>query len=158
MKIVQPIREKNKIEEMKTELKKRGLRDYMFFLTGINTGLRISDIIKLKVCDVINEDRTPKSHITIIEQKTGKRKKFKVNGTLAREFTEYTKNMKMTDYLFQSQKGINKPITRIQAYRILNEVAEKIGLDEIGTHTLRKTFRIFLLLANTRYCNATNYL
>ncbi|PFH99668.1 site-specific integrase, partial [Bacillus thuringiensis] len=33
-----------------------------------------------------------------------------------------------------------KPITRIQAYRIMNAAAEKVGLDEIGTHTLRKTF------------------
>lgn len=139
MKVVQPIRDKKKIEEMKIELKKRGTRDYLLFVTGINTGLRISDIIKLKVSDVLNEDRSVKSHICIIEQKTGKRKRFKINNTLAREFAEYTKDMKMTDYLFQSRSG-NGHITRIQAYRILNVVAKKIGLDEIGTHTLRKTF------------------
>ena len=140
MKIVQPIRDKNKINQMKIELRKKGTRNYLLFVTGINTGLRISDIIKLRVLDVLNEDRTIKSHICINEQKTGKRKKFKINDTLAREFLEYTKNMKMTDYLFISRKGINKPITRIQAYRLLNSVALKIGLEEIGTHTLRKTF------------------
>lgn len=37
-------------------------------------------------------------------------------------------------------KRQKRPITRIQAYRILNTAAEKVGLDEIGTHTLRKTF------------------
>lgn len=140
MKIVQPIRDKNKIEEMKIELRKKGTRDYLLFVTGINTGLRISDIIKLRVLDVLNEDRTVKSHITIIEQKTSKRKKFKINATLVVEFLEYTKNMKMTDYLFVSRKGNNNHITRVQAYRILNEVALRIGLEEIGTHTLRKTF------------------
>lgn len=140
MKIVQPIRDKNKINEMKIELRKKGTRDYLLFVTGINTGLRISDIIKLRVMDVLNEDRTVKSHICINEQKTGKRKRFKINDTLAREFLEYTKNMKMSDYLFTSRKGINRPITRIQAYRLLNTVALKIGLEEIGTHTLRKTF------------------
>ncbi|MBQ8234895.1 MAG: site-specific integrase [Bacilli bacterium] len=140
MKIVQPIRDKNKINEMKIELRKKGTRDYLLFVTGINTGLRISDIIKLKVSDVLNADRTVKSHITIIEQKTNKLKKFKINDTLAREFLEYTKNMKMSDYLFTSRKGINKPITRVQAYRLLNTVALKIELEEIGTHTLRKTF------------------
>lgn len=51
----------------------------------------------------------------------------------------------MTDYLFKSRKGQNEPITRIQAYRLLNAVAEKIGLEEIGTHTLRKTFRLLVL-------------
>ena len=128
MKTVQPIRDKSKINEMKTELKKQGTRDYLLFVTGINTGLRISDIRTLKVSDVLNEDRTSNTHITITEKKTGKLKKFKMN-----------------DYLFYSRKGINKPITRIQAYRILNTVARKIGLEEIGTHTLRKTFRLSFL-------------
>lgn len=145
MKIVQPIRSKTKINEMKIELKKKGTRDYLLFVTGINTGLRISDIIKLKVSDVLNEDRTVKSHITITEQKTSKRKKFKINDTLSREFAEYCKNLGMTDYLFRSRKGQNEPITRVQAYRLLNTVAEKIGLEEIGTHTLRKTFRVLVL-------------
>lgn len=140
MKIVQPIRDKNKINEMKIELKKRGSRNYLLFVAGINTGLRISDIIKLKVLDVLNDDRTVKSHICINEQKTNKRKRFKINGTLEREFLEYTKNMNMQDYLFNSRKGKNEHITRIQAYRLLNTVAKKIGLEEIGTHTLRKTF------------------
>lgn len=145
MKTVQPIRDKSKINEMKTELKKQGTRDYLLFVTGINTGLRISDIRTLKVSDVLNEDRTSNTHITITEKKTGKLKKFKINDSLSREFMDYTKNMKMNDYLFYSRKGINKPITRVQAYRILNTVARKIGLEEIGTHTLRKTFRLSFL-------------
>ncbi len=37
MNFVQPIRDKNKLEEMKEELKKRGTRDYILFYTGINT-------------------------------------------------------------------------------------------------------------------------
>src|SRR5690606_31071099 len=45
------------------------------------------------------------------------------------------------DYIFQSRKGDNKPISRVQAYRILNDAAKRAGLDDlaIGTHTLRKT-------------------
>ena len=155
MKIVQPIRDKNKIQEMKIELRKKGTRDYLLFVTGINTGLRISDIIKLKVADVVNENGTVKSHICIVEKKTGKRKRFKINDTLSREFAEYTKNMNMSDYLFNSRKGKNEPITRVQAYRILNNVAEKIGLEEIGTHTLRKSFRLSFLQKNKRCSNAT---
>lgn len=148
MKTVQPIRDKSKINEMKTELKKQGTRDYLLFVTGINTGLRISDIRTLKVSDVLNEDRKSNTHVTITEKKTGKLKKFKINDSLSREFMDYTKNMKMNDYLFYSRKGINKPITRVQAYRILNTVARKIGLEEIGTHTLRKTFRLSFLQEN----------
>ena len=41
MKYVQPIRDKNKIEEIKTYLKENGSRDLLLFTMGINTGLRI---------------------------------------------------------------------------------------------------------------------
>lgn len=42
-------------------------------------------------------------------------------------------------FLFKSQKGTN-PITTIQVYRILNNAADFLGRDDIGTHTIRKTF------------------
>lgn len=140
MNYVQPIREQEKIEEMKRELKKGGTRDYLLFYMGINTGLRISDIIKLKVKDILNTDRSVKSHIDIIEEKTEKKKRFKINNGLVEELRQFTLKMDFEDYIFQSRKGANKPITRVQAYRILNSSAQKIGLEEIGTHTLRKTF------------------
>ena len=43
-------------------------------------------------------------------------------------------------YLFKSREGINKPISRSMAYKILRAAAEYVGLDDIGTHTLRKIF------------------
>ena len=135
MKTVQPIREREKIEEIKAVLIKQGLRNYMLFVLGINTGLRIGDILRLKVKHV--KDKT---HIDITEQKNGKAKRFKLNDSLKEEIDKYIKNMDDEDYLFQSQKGKNKSITRVQAYRVLNHAAKKIGLTEIGTHTLRKTF------------------
>ena len=135
MREVEPIRDKKKIEEMKTELLKSGYRNYMLFVLGINTGLRVSDLLELKVADVKN-----KTHIVLVEQKTDKVKKFFINTHLRLEIDQYIKGMGDVAYLFQSQKGDNKPISRVQAYRILNSVASKIGLDNIGTHTLRKTF------------------
>lgn len=47
MKIVQPIRDKEKLEELKDELRKNGIRNYLLFLVGINSGMRVSDIVKL---------------------------------------------------------------------------------------------------------------
>lgn len=41
MKIVQPIRDKEKIEDMKQVLKHESYRNYFLFVMGINTGLRI---------------------------------------------------------------------------------------------------------------------
>lgn len=66
MEFVEPIRDKRKIELVKVILKENGFRDYMLFLMGINSGLRISDILKLKVSDVRG-----KRYIEVKEQKTG---------------------------------------------------------------------------------------
>jgi integrase len=135
MKLVQPIRDRKKLEEMKMELLKTGYKNYLMFVIGINTGLRISDILELKVKDL--KDNT---HIKIIEQKTNKIKRFLINSLLKIEIDKYIKTMSDEEYLFHSRKGENKPISRVQAYRILNSAAEHIELHEIGTHTLRKTF------------------
>ena len=131
---MQPIREKIKIDEMKRELLKSGSRDYMLFVFGINTGLRISDILNLKVSDSKTE------HLILVEKKTGKTKRAKINPELYKELANYTSDMDDSQYLFASRNGENKPISRMQAYRILNNAAARIGLGEIGTHTLRKTF------------------
>lgn len=135
MKTVQPIRDINKIIKMQDTLQKRSSRDYMLFTIGINTGLRISDLLPLKVLDVKDTD-----HITLKEQKTNKLKRFLINSQLRKQIDKYIKHMSPDDYLFPSRKGNNQPITRIQAYRILNDAAKKCKLQEIGTHTLRKTF------------------
>lgn len=140
MNFVQPIRDKNKLEEMKEELKKKGTRDYLLFYTGINTGLRISDLVKLNYNDVRNPDGSMKTHIKIIEQKTKKTKMFPLCNGLLIAMEKYTRTMKQGEYLFKSQKGFNQPITTTQAYRIIVEAGEKIGLTNLGTHTMRKTF------------------
>lgn len=135
MAMVQPIRDMEDIENMKRVLKKNGQRDYMLFLTGINTGLRISDILQLYVKDVRG-----KSHITIKEKKTGKVKRLLLNTPYKKELDEYIIGLKDEEPLFKSQKGINQPIGGIRAWGILKEAAKVCGLEDIGTHTLRKTF------------------
>ncbi|GGB63202.1 site-specific recombinase [Lentibacillus populi] len=134
MEYVQPIRNKEKIEEVKAILKRKSYRDYLMFVMGINTGLRVSDLLKLQVKDV--RDTT---HIKIKEKKTDKTKRFKLNTVIIEVLRDYTRGLNDEEFLFPSKKS-NKPISRVQAYRILNEAAEKAGLKEIGTHTMRKTF------------------
>ncbi|ADQ42061.1 integrase family protein (plasmid) [Caldicellulosiruptor acetigenus I77R1B] len=137
MEKVQPIRDVELIQQFKKLLKQKSLRDYMLFVVGINTGLRISDLLKLKAGDVKN-----KEFIVIREEKTNKPLRFPINEYLKQELENYISSMQLKDddYLFQSRKGENRPISRIQAYRILNRTAKQLGLDEVGTHTLRKTF------------------
>jgi integrase len=133
MKLVQPIREPEKLDEIKQKLKGKSDRNYMMFVIGIYTGLRISDIRLLKVKDV------KKEHLKLIEKKTGKEKRILIIPILKRELAWYTNGKSEEEYLLKSRKG-EKPITRIRAYQILREIAKDCGIDEVGTHTLRKTF------------------
>ena len=142
MEFVQPIRDKRKIALMKEILKEKSMRDYCLFVLGINSGLRISDLLNLKIGDAFDGVH-PKDRISLREQKTGKERDFPLGSTARAAICEYLQTMDNVDAdkpLFPSRKG-ESPISRQQAYRILNDAARQAGIkDKIGTHTLRKTF------------------
>lgn len=142
MQFVQPIRDRKKIDLMKKVLKAQNLRDYVLFVLGINSGLRVSDLLNLQVDDVIDEKGKIRDRISLREKKTGKPKNFPLGKSSQKALQEYfsSSTLDRTDPLFPSKRG-NGPIGRVQAYRIINSVARGVGIDEkIGTHTLRKTF------------------
>lgn len=140
---VQPLRTEDDIEEMKTAIKRgnKGTpkrpelakRDVLLFLIGINTGLRIHDLVRLKVGHVKNQDV-----FTIREGKTNKKREINV-GMLRREIDAFIAGKSPETYLFRSQRS-NKPITPTQVYRVLDATADLLGRDDVGTHTMRKTF------------------
>jgi integrase len=134
MQIVQPIKDFAKIEQIQGILKKQSLRDWILFTIGINSGIHLSDILLLRVRDL--KDKTV---IRVKEERTGKEKVFYVTSELKTSIAEYIKGKNGEDYLFPSQRTGN-PIKRIRVYRILNEAGKQVGLNDIGTHTLRKTF------------------
>lgn len=140
---VEPLRTAIEIEEMKLAIKRGNkgtpkrpelaARDGLIFLIGINTGLRVNDLVRLKIADVKNKDV-----LTIREGKTYKRRDINV-GMLQAEIQRFIADKQPDDYLFASQKG-SKAISTTQVYRILNDAADYLGRDDIGTHTMRKTF------------------
>ena len=134
MNIVQPIRDKEIIQEIKEFYKKQNERNYILFLLSINTGFRISDILRLRVRDVEGWN------IVIREKKTRKIKDVKMPSELKRAIRNYTEGKPKNEYLMKSRNGKNKPITRAMAYVILNQAAQEFGLERIGTHSLRKTY------------------
>ena len=101
-------------------------------MLGINTGLRVNDIVKLKVDDVKN-----KNLFTIQEGKTSKKREINIS-MLKNEIDHYTEGRDKSEFLFKSQKGNH--LTTTQVYRILSSAGEFIGRNDIGTHTMRKTF------------------
>lgn len=155
MKTVEPIRDNKTIKNMRAVLKSQSTRNELLFILGINVGLRISDILKLKVRDLTKSNtKAPKDYVIITEIKTRKTKKFYIGDIVKKVIENYMKennNPGFDTYIFLSKKGVNRPITRQQAYRIINNAAELLGIverndkgnlihGEIGTHTLRKTF------------------
>jgi integrase len=136
MNTVDPIRDVEEIKKMKSCLLNFSYRDYLVFLLGINTGLRISDLLNLKVADVKN-----KNQIIIREKKTGKEKKFTLNDAVREEIGKFIESKSGDEFVFQSRRNRANPLDRVRTYLMLNKAAEEAGLKiRIGTHTLRKTF------------------
>lgn len=136
---VEPIRERLKIKQIYLYLNGIHPKYALIFKFGINTGLRVGDLLKIKVCDIFNE-RGFREHLIIMEQKTGKEKRIKLNETLKQCINVYVGEQKLTtgDYLFFSQKGSH--LGRIQVYKKLKEAGNAVGVENIGTHTMRKTW------------------
>lgn len=135
MNTVEPIRDIGTVNDIADYLREKSERNYIMFMIGIYSGLRISDILKLRVRDVRNRDR-----IMIREKKTGKERRFPVNKALKKDLDKYVESMHDYEFLIKSRKDRNKPITRQQAWTILQAAGEKFGVQKIGTHTMRKTF------------------
>jgi len=142
---VDPIRDEKKIRDMKTYLKGKNIRDYALFVIGINVALRISDLLKLTWSDVLDENLKDFKAIRLVEGKTGKKRDITLNKAsqkALREFLDSLDTYGMDHYIFKSRERENKPLSRQQALNILKKAADAVGIkdDNVGTHTLRKTW------------------
>ncbi|MBA7532237.1 Tyrosine recombinase XerC [subsurface metagenome] len=146
MNFVEPIRELNQIKQIKGNLyREKNPRDFLLFVFAVNTGLRISDILSLKVEDIKDYKGNLKDSLYILEQKTKKRRNIPLNEQAKEALGYYFKKTGIYDldrYLFISEKtGKNKPLTRVRAWQLINKWCRKVGIDfKVGGHTLRKTF------------------
>ncbi|MDR3321554.1 MAG: site-specific integrase [Synergistaceae bacterium] len=138
---VEPIRDLKKIAVIKKILRAGNTRDELLFIVGINTALRISDLLSLSIGDVVDERGKIVEAIGMREKKTGKMKKFPLNRSIKDALGGYLKEREGADHsepLFPSRKG--GALSRWQARRILSTAGDAVGVTRIGTHSLRKTF------------------
>nr|WP_274596921.1 site-specific integrase [Clostridium beijerinckii] len=139
---VNPIRDKKQLEAMKSFLKGKDTRDYLMFMVGISSALRISDILRLRIKDIWT-GRKPQEFIMLNEKKTGKAKRFPITKNLNKAIFQFMKeyDLEQEDYVFQSRKGNKKPITRSHAAYIISNAADYVGIKEpISTHSMRKSW------------------
>lgn len=139
MNVVSPIRDKAALARMKAEARKMGMEPYMLVLLGLNTGLRISDLLTLKVWDI-----RERGYIVRKEKKTGKHTEIVFDDNVLMELRQLIpREWKSTRYIFQSSHTRDgaHPITRNTAYHWINTACKRAGITEpVGCHTLRKTF------------------
>ncbi|MBA7588081.1 site-specific integrase [Candidatus Atribacteria bacterium 1244-E10-H5-B2] len=144
MNYVQPIRDRKRISAIKGNLKKRDPRDFLLFTLGINTGLRISDILKLKVEDVKDHTGEIKEILDLKEQKTKRQRFIYINDEVKNALEYFFDKTRLYDrdrYLFVSEvTKENKPISRVRAWQLIQSWCQEVGIKgRVGTHTLRKT-------------------
>jgi integrase len=145
MNIVEPIRDPKKILAIKRNLREeKDPRNYLLFVAGVNLALRISDLLSIKVKDILDRQGNIKEFIHLKEQKTNRQVKIKLNETVKEALNYYLSKARVTDpeqYLFKSQRG-NKPLDRIRAWGLIQKWTKEVGLEgeRFGTHTLRKTW------------------
>ncbi|WP_020615756.1 tyrosine-type recombinase/integrase [Paenibacillus daejeonensis] len=151
---VQPIRSKETIRQIKNYLKVTSFRNYILFSMGIHSGLRVSDLLNLKVGAVRDQ-----MHINFVAEKTKnrrkkrKRKKFIIHPEYFDDLMLYIADMPDDAYLFASRQrktntgAVGEPICRETAWRMISNVAERFGLENIGTHSLRKTWGYQLVMS-----------
>lgn len=141
-----PIRRKKDLEKLKLHFEENGkIRDFALIVVSVNTALRCSDVLALKWNDVYDfENKKFKTHICIVEKKTQKVTKIKINNAIIaclRKLKGFYGKISKDAVLFKSQKGENRSISRIQMYRILKQAVRFLKIQgNIACHSLRKTF------------------
>ncbi|AVK63338.1 integrase [Lactobacillus sp. CBA3606] len=132
---VEPLRSPAEIAEFVNlaSLGVHGQRNSLLVLVGLNTGLRMSDILNLKAGQVRYQDI-----VTIIEQKTQKKRLILLT-KLRPKLDLYIRNLADDDYLFTGQSP-QHALSVNAVYKFFQTIARKMHRNDIGTHTLRKTF------------------
>lgn len=149
MSTTQPIKNREQLEQMKKYYltEKPNPRNCLLLTLGVNTALRISDLLSLKWDDVYDfHSEKYKKHIFLQEKKTKKENQLLMNPAAISALEDYAlrSGRRQGCYLFASTRGTGQPISRQQAFRLIREAAHCAGLPEhISCHSLRKTFGYF---------------
>lgn len=149
--VVLPIKDSNVLKQVQTTLLdsfRAGRRNYTIFQVGKATLLRVSDVLALKMSDVFDEQGNVKNNAYIHDKKTGKSNTLylaPVKDDLKKYYEWLVKSDLVGEWLFPSISHVNRHITERQFYKVMSKVGDLLGINYLGTHTMRKTgaYRVY---------------
>ena len=150
--LVLPIKDSNILHEVQDTLLnnfKYGRRNYTIFQVGKATLLRVSDVLALRRNDIFNDDGTIRKNAYIRDKKTGKQNTLYLkpvqNSLIA--YSQWLKDNRIdSEWLFPSIKNPSRHISEKQFYKIMAKTGDLLGINYLGTHTMRKTgaYRVYI--------------
>ena len=135
---------KKQVQTLRNNVRGKPLQELLLNL-GVDLFLRSSDLLSLKVKDVINESGSVKTEVKVKQKKTGKTT---LNIPLSKNSIDAIKkhlvDKEQEDYIFKGQMGhfMRKPICSQQYARIVKGWMKKLGVEDVSeysTHSMRKT-------------------
>lgn len=139
MNTVSPIRDMEMVKRVKREAQQMGEQPYLMVLLGLNTGLRVSDLLQVRVSDILG-----RGYILRREKKTGKHTEVRFHAGVVSEMRRLLAGKRGDELLFQSPHRYAKrdqPVDRNTAYSWVVTACRRAGITEpVGCHTLRKTY------------------
>lgn len=157
--LVLPIKDTQMLNQVLKTLRdnfKYGQRNYTIFQVGKATLLRVSDVISLLKTDVFEENGDIRRNAYIVDKKTKKQNTLylrpvesdllKYQNWLMRYQMDNPK-MKVYDspWLFPSFANPDNHISGHTYYEVMQKVGDLLGINYLGTHTMRKTgaYRVY---------------
>lgn len=139
-----PIRDRRHIKAIKAMLKAEEKRlKHLFFTVGINSGLRVSDLLDLRVGDLWTPEGDHRTEFSTRAQKTGSLAITQINQAVREAMTVAEPDVPTYD-----PDAVLFDVSRQMASRWVKQWAHQVGIDR-GTysgHSLRKTFAYQLWL------------
>ncbi|MDE6946595.1 MAG: site-specific integrase [Anaeroplasmataceae bacterium] len=149
--VVLPIKDSNILHEVQDTLLNNfqyGRRNYTIFQVGKVTLLRASDVLALRRNEIFDNDGTIKKNAYIRDKKTGKPNTLylkPVKQDLLDYYAWLQENNIQSEWLFPSSTHHDRHITEKQFYKIMAKTGDLLGINYLGTHTMRKTgaYRVY---------------
>lgn len=129
----------------------QGVRNYMLLVLGICTGLRVSDIVRMRLGDIVGTDGTFRIGIDTVMKKTHGVVHINFNKVCYKAVLDWLRSVgknpehlcaaDLDMWLANKDRAGTKAVAEDRLYRIIKRAAADAGIPyNVGSHTMRKTF------------------